>query len=215
MKSNKKIDKKIFWDKETYRYNKFHERAIFISKLIKKSFSCEIIKILDLGCSGGKTRKLLTNNFSYFGVDIVATEASKSFPFAIWDIDNDDPSHLIKKFKTHFNCLLLAGLLEHVEDTRVSIKKISFLLEKNLNSKVFISYSNKDFLPYKIGISRKEDKVWISKLKSLKEITKEFKNFDFNINESYFGFLGLIFIRDSIWIKPFNIVLLYLRLSVL
>lgn len=164
---------------ERHRYDRIHHRIRRIARIV--NLLPDVQDVLDIGCCGGKLGRLIKPTISYYGCDIVSVEKGllKDNRFAVWNVEMDDSNALSFDVR-EFDCLIVSGVMEHVEQNDITFKKISKLVKDG--GYVVLSYANPDFILYKTGIAvRKNDKSWISRLLKKRQIISRFEQAGMNL----------------------------------
>ena len=146
------------------------------------------IRILEIGCGGGRNLKILKNKFkdriAIFGTDISITAINYAISLGIGDfaVSNSDKV----PFSGNFDLILLIDILEHLDSKQEVTKTLDVALSKlNTDGKVYIS------LPIELN---RFTLTWVfSKANLLKKLTHDF--FGHTIQFSELDFMEILNIK--------------------
>jgi len=197
----------VDWIEEGVRYNRIHHRLKKVANFVNRLYKLyHFSTIFDIGCSGGKLSWLIEPSITYYGCDIVpgVIQENNNDRIVLWNIEQDEIANLNFSQRS-FDCIVMSGLLEHVADRKeVLTKAISMI---NSTGFLILTYANPEFIFYKrnIGI-RKNDRNWIMRLLTHKELKLLLKNCNFNILSVYHLIYFIMVKRVPLISRPFHII---------
>lgn len=194
----------VDWREEGLQYDRIHHRLKRIADIINNNK--KITTVLDIGSCGCKLETILSKK-KYYACDIICDFVPKKNEeqFCIWNVEKSQISELTFDIRK-FDCIVISGVFEHVENIDSCVSKVKELL--NPNGYVILTYANPDFILYKLNIATREnDSNWLNRLSKSAKIMQVFKGNRFDIVDifhlSYFVYYKSNFVFGKLlnWIS--------------
>ncbi len=190
-------DKKIYWKKETLKYNWAHARMQLVAEEIQNHPLGT--SVLDLGAGKALLAHLLGPSYSYLGLDIVGSESEKlDWPIVrACDFENFSEIELPE---APYNIIVVSGLLEYLDNWSEFLRYVTkhWLSEEGICIASFTNRRGYERAPVK------GHKKW-NNILSLPEIIEALSALDLEIERIYPLLWGnkhwtLTFVKTLSWL---------------
>jgi|WetSurMetagenome_2_1015567.scaffolds.fasta_scaffold52660_3 2-polyprenyl-3-methyl-5-hydroxy-6-metoxy-1,4-benzoquinol methylase len=184
-------DKRQYWQEETKKFTWKHARILLIAEEINHNH--DIQSVLDLGAGEALLFRLLDDRINYRGLDIAGEKGgAKSFP----PVDFFDFDHLTDGEKVQdipFDCVVISGLLEYLENWEELLEKVTKEWLKP-GGMCFISFINS--ISYEHNALVKEHPQWRNKFQ-LRTILSDLDRLGLKVDIVFPIFWG-----SKSWLRP-------------